>query len=121
MAVAASRGAVVTPLTSPDSHVWHTPVRHDHLTGTSQASANSSRLTKDGSQATDRLLRPKKIDGPVPGAPAGACGARAGAATMPGVIASSGPNTSVLIRSGAVPRAVSAAARSCMNGAGPHR
>ncbi len=40
---------------------------------------------------------------------------------MPGVIASAGPKTSVLIRSGAVPRAISAAVMSCMNGTGPQR
>src|SRR3954452_16949749 len=105
----------------PVSHVWHTPVRQDHLTGTSQASASSSRLGKDASHVTVRLLRLNDTDGPAPGAPAGACGERAGTPAMPGVIAAAGPKTSVLIRSGAAPRAVRAAAMSCMNGPGPHR
>ena len=33
-----------SPSISPDSQVWQTPDRHAHLTGTSQASANSRRL-----------------------------------------------------------------------------
>src|SRR4029077_13286956 len=40
---ARSRGSgeqVTLPSIKPHSQVWHTPVRHDHFTGTSQTSAN---------------------------------------------------------------------------------
>src|SRR6185295_16524946 len=36
------------PEISPDSQLWQTPVRHDQRTGTSQASASSSRLRNVG-------------------------------------------------------------------------
>ena len=42
-----SSGSVVyetDPETSPLSQLWQTPVRQDHLTGTSHASASSRRL-----------------------------------------------------------------------------
>jgi hypothetical protein len=47
------------PDTSPDSQVWQTPTRHDQRTGTSQASASSSRLWNLGSHATVRPARAK--------------------------------------------------------------
>src|SRR5262245_12791238 len=76
------------------SQVWQTPVRHDHFTETSQASANSSRLGYAGLHATSKPLRAKETIGPGPGAAAGGCGSRAGALEIPGVTDCSGPNTS---------------------------
>jgi hypothetical protein len=56
--------------------LWQTPVRQDHRTGTSHASASSRRLCScAGRQRTVRPLRAKETTGPVPGAPVGACGA----------------------------------------------
>ncbi len=54
--------------------MWQTPLRHDHLTGTSQASASSSRLRNAGSHGTVRLLRLNETAGPDPGCPAGRVG-----------------------------------------------
>src|SRR5579885_440586 len=80
-------GSYVTdPKTNPHSQVWHTPVRQDQRTGTSQASANSSRLWNRGSQETVRPARAKEILGPAPGGPVGACGSPRGASFRPGVM-----------------------------------
>jgi hypothetical protein len=56
---AARLGAVgmTEPEISPVSQLWQTPVRHDQRTGTSHASASSSRLWKVDPQCTARLLR----------------------------------------------------------------
>src|SRR6516164_8758719 len=79
-------GSYVTdPETNPHSQVWQTPVRQDQRTGTSQASASSSRLWYLGSQETVSPARAKEILGPSPGDPAGACGSRRGAFFTPGV------------------------------------
>src|SRR5215469_14809190 len=59
------------PPINAHSHVWQTPVRHDHFTRTSQASANSSRLWYVGLHGTSRPLRAKETMGPGPVAPAG--------------------------------------------------
>src|SRR5580704_7402099 len=68
-------GSYVTdPEIKPHSQVWQTPVRQAQRTGTSQASANSSRLWNLGSQETVRPARAKEILGPLPGDLAGACG-----------------------------------------------
>src|SRR3954447_17354750 len=73
-------GSYVTdPETNPHSQVWQTPDRQDQRTGTSQASASSSRLWNLGSQRTVRPARANEILGPSPGDPAGACGGRRGA------------------------------------------
>jgi hypothetical protein len=45
--------------------------RHAHRTGTSQASANSSKLWNVGSHRTLRPLRANATSGPEPGTPAG--------------------------------------------------
>src|SRR6516225_468606 len=80
-------GSYVTdPDTNPHSQVWQTPVRQDQRTGTSQASASSSRLWYLGSQETVSPARAKEILGPSPGDPAGACGGWRGAFFTPGVM-----------------------------------
>jgi len=86
---------VTPPEIKPVSHVWHTPVRHDHLTGMSHASASARRLWHPGSQRTVRPLRANETSGPRPGGPGGGCGARFGAPTTPGVTDWPGPKISV--------------------------
>src|SRR5271168_4313658 len=83
------------PEISPHSQVWQTPVRQDQRTGTSQASASSSRLGNLGSQEIVRPARANEILGPLPGGPAGACGSRRGAFFTPGVMDSPEPKISV--------------------------
>src|SRR3954453_21015122 len=83
------------PETNPHSQVWQTPARQDQRTGTSQASASSSRLWNLGSQQTVRPARANEILGPSPGEPAGACGSRRGDSGTPGVIGLPDPKTSV--------------------------
>src|SRR3954453_17613591 len=98
-------GSYVTdPEINPHSQVWQTPVRHDQRTGTSQASASSSRLWYLGSQETVRPARAKEILGPVPDNPVGACGRRLGASFTPGVLGLPEPKTSVWMRSRATPQ-----------------
>src|SRR5581483_577876 len=106
---------------SPLSQLWHTPVRQDQRTGTSQASASSSKLAYDGPQQTLRPLRANDTMGPGPREPAGACGRGFADAAMPGVSDGPAPNNSVWIRSGATPNAWRADVRSLMKVAGPHR
>src|SRR5947209_11752030 len=80
-------GSYVTdPEASPHSQVWQTPVRQDQRTGTSHASASSSRLWNLGSQATVRPVRAKETLGPSPGGPAGACGSGRGTSFTPGLM-----------------------------------
>src|SRR5271166_5854830 len=115
-------GSYVTdPEINPHSQVWQTPVRQDHLTGTSQASASSSRLWNLGSQATVRPARAKEILGPLPGNPAGACGDRRGTSFTPGVMALPEPKISVWTRSRATPQPPRPAVKSLRKAAGPHR
>src|SRR3954447_16835525 len=77
---ASGSGSYVTdPEINPHSQVWQTPVRQDQRTGTSQASASSSRLWNLGSQETVRPARANEMLGPSPGGPAGACGRWRGA------------------------------------------
>src|SRR5215472_18384745 len=64
------------PDVNPHSQVWQTPARQDQRTGTSQASASSSRLWNFESQETVSPARANEILGPSPSDPAGACGAR---------------------------------------------
>jgi hypothetical protein len=52
------------PPISPISQVWHTPVRHDHRTGTSHASTSSRWLCLAESQRTSRVLRANDTSGP---------------------------------------------------------
>src|SRR5579862_4788843 len=89
-------GSYITdPEINPHSQVWQTPVRQAQRTGTSQASASSSRLWNLGSQETVRPARANEIFGPLPGDPGGACGSRRGTFFTPGVMGSLEPNTSV--------------------------
>ena len=90
-------------------------------TGTSHASASSSRLPYSVLQATARLLRLNSIVGPLPGVPAGRWGDRDGAESMPGVWPGAGPNSSTWMRPGSRPSSASAALVSLMNDAGPQR
>src|SRR3954453_21207408 len=83
------------PEINPHSQVWQTPVRQDQRTGTSQASASSSRLWNLGSQETVRPARANEMLGPSPGGPAGEAGSRRGASFTPGVMGSPEPKTSV--------------------------
>ena len=87
------------------SQLWHTPVRQDQRTGTSQASASSSRLEKSSLHGIARLLRANSMVGPSPGFPSGGCGSRVGFAAMPGVSPGAGPNGSVWMREASSPSA----------------
>src|SRR5271154_5820117 len=91
------------PEINPHSQVWQTPVRQDHRTGTSQASASSSRLWNLVSQETVRPARANEILGPMRGDPvgdpAGACARRRGASSTPGVMDLPEPKISVWTRS----------------------
>src|SRR4051812_15414683 len=103
------------------SQLRQTPVRQDQRTGTSQASASSSRLTNSSLQRTLRLLRANSIVGPVPARPAGGCGGRADVGAIPGVSPGAGPNGSVWMCDASKPIAARAALISYMKAAGPHR
>src|SRR5271155_5737618 len=71
------------PEINPHSQVWQTPVRQDQRTGTSQASASSSRLWNFESQETVSPARANEILGPSADDPSGACGRRRGAFFTP--------------------------------------
>src|SRR4051812_18237075 len=119
---ASGSGSYVTdPETNPHSQVWQTPVRQDQRTGTSQASANSSRLRNLGSQETVRPARANETVGPSPGRPAGEGGSRLGAPITPGVRGLPEPKGSVWRRSRATPQPPRPAVKSSMNAVGPHR
>src|SRR4051795_13267301 len=84
---ASGSGSYVTdPEINPHSQVWQTPLRQDQRTGTSQASASSSRLWNFGSQETVSPVRANETPGPSPWESAGACGRRRGSAFTPGVM-----------------------------------
>src|SRR5262245_61198181 len=85
-----------SPAISAVSQVWQTPVRQDHRTGTSHASASSSRLWYLAFQGNVSPLRAKETCGPNPAGSAGKCGEYV-PAFIPGVMASSVPNISVWI------------------------
>jgi hypothetical protein len=87
--------------------------------GTSQASANSSRLSNGGPQRTLRPLRANETSGPEPGSPAGKCGSRRGEAAMPGVVEGPAPKISVWMQPGATPQVARPAVRSLMKVDGP--
>src|SRR5262249_32178604 len=106
------------PETNPLSQLWQTPVRHDQRTGTSHASASSSRLPYPSAHATARLLRANEICGPSPAGPGGGCGDPVGVAAMPGVSEPRGPTVPVGLRG--TRAALSAAATSARNAFGPH-
>src|SRR3954454_2543838 len=74
------------PEINPLSQVWQTPLRQDQRTGTSQASASSSRLWNFESQGTVSPARAKEILGPSPWESGGACGRRCGTSFTPGVM-----------------------------------
>ena len=108
------RAVADLPATSPVSQVWQAPVRQAHRTGTSQASASSSKLWNEGPQRTLRPERANETVGPRAGGPAGTCGGRRDVAEMPGVLEGPAPNISVWMRSGATPRPVRPAVRPLM-------
>src|SRR6185369_432880 len=115
-------GSYVTdPETNPHSQVWQTPVRQDQRTGTSQASASSSRFWNAESHETVRPARAKDTFGPAPGDPGGACGRRRGGLFTPGAMDSPEPNTSEWMRSRATPQLPRPVVKSSRNPAGPHR
>src|SRR5580658_6789370 len=112
-------GSYVTdPETNPHSQVWQTPVRQAQRTGTSQASASSSRLWNLGAQETVSPARAKEILGPSPADPTGACGSRRGASRKPGVMDSPEPKISVWTWLRATPQAASPAVKSLRKAAG---
>ena len=100
------------PEINPHSQVWQTPVRQAQRTGTSQASASSSRLWNLGSQVTVSPARANEILGPLPGGPTGACGGRRGALFTPGMMELPEPKISVWMQLGATPQAPSPAVNS---------
>src|SRR5437764_8802006 len=80
-------GSYVTdPEINPHSQVWQTPVRQDQRTGTSQASASSSRLWNFESQETVSPARANEMLGPSPRESEGACGRGHGTPFTPGVM-----------------------------------
>src|SRR5258707_9704185 len=81
------------PEINPHSHVWQTPVRQDQRTGTSQASASSSRLWNFESQETVSPARANEILGPSPWESGGACGRRRSTGFTPGVMGLPEPKT----------------------------
>src|SRR5271166_3084641 len=91
------------PEINPHSQLWQTPVRQDQRTGTSQASASSSRLWNSESQETVSPARANEIFGPSADDLAGACGRRRGAFFTPGVSDLPEPKISVCTRSRATP------------------
>src|SRR5215469_2564769 len=100
--------------------VWQTPVRHDHLTVTSHASANSSKLANLESHATVRPLRANEIERPDPGGPCGRCGVWP-TFTMPGVVHSRAPKTSICTFPSGTPQFRSPSRMLSRNDDGPHR
>src|SRR6516164_5422975 len=92
---------------------------HDQRTGTSHASASSSRLWKAEPQWTERLLRVKDTSGPTSAASPGGCGGHCGSAAMPGVIDGPDPKFSVCRRSWATPQPARPSTRPLINAAGP--
>src|SRR5215510_436036 len=88
------------PSTRPLSQVWHTPLRHDHLTGTEHASASSKSERKRLSQRGATPLLRKVTLGPVPWSPAGNGGAGLAVSTPPGGNALAGQKPWVCTRDG---------------------
>src|SRR5262245_282277 len=107
------------PVTRPVSQLWQTPVRHDHRTDMSHASASSSRDSKVDPQRTSMPLRENETNGPVPGGPAGGCGGCRGEAASPGVWDGPAPKISVWMRLGATPQAARPVLRLLMKADGP--
>src|ERR1700722_316371 len=101
--------------------MWQTPVRHDHLTGISQASAKSRRWAKRPSQGTVRPLRVKETLGPVPTSPAGGWGAREVLLAIPGVMEDPAPNTSEWMQEPGTPQDFNWAVRPVRKPGGPQR
>src|SRR6516162_11114459 len=103
------------PEISPVSQLSQTPVRHDQRTGTSHASASSSRLWNAEPQWTVRLLRVKDTSGPTAAASAGGCGGGCGTAEMPGVFDGPDPKFSVYRQSRATPQSARPSRRPLIN------
>src|SRR6516165_6999225 len=94
------------PEINPVSQVWQTPVRHDHRTGTSHASASSSRLRNSDRQRTFNPLRANETRGPVPSGPARVWGGGGSEGATPGVIGGAEPKISVWMRLAETPQPV---------------
>src|SRR5215472_18810649 len=112
---------IIDPLIKPVMQVWQTPVLQDHLTGTSHASASSSKLRNWTSQRTLSPLRAKDTRGPVPFRLSGGCGEGRLASTTPDLLASTEPKISVWIDPGAAPQVRRPAVKSRMKRGGPQR
>ena len=76
-----------------------------------------SRITQ--SLGVEMPLRAKVTSGPAPGGPGGWWGGRRTCPLTPGLTGGSAPKSSVRIRAGSIPSAVSACCMSVMNEAGP--
>jgi hypothetical protein len=100
--------------------MWQTPVRQDHLTGTSQASPNSSRLPYCELQGTVRPLRVKETIGPVP-ALEGGCGGTDVVLAIPGVMEDSEPNISEWMLEAEIPHDFNSAVKAERKAVGPQR
>src|SRR5215467_2584853 len=100
--------------------VCHNPVRHDHLTETSQASASSSKVANLESHATVIPLRANETEGPDPRGPSGRWGLWA-VPFRPGVIPSRAPKISVCTFSAGTPHVESPSRIFCKNDGGPHK
>src|ERR1700722_12313443 len=100
--------------------MWQTPVRQYHLTGTSQASANSRRLPYCELQGTGRPLRVKETVGPVP-VLEGGCGGTDVVRAIPGAMEDSAPNISEWMLEAGMPHDFSSAVNSERKAVGPQR
>src|SRR5580704_18442213 len=101
--------------------MWQTPVRQAHLTGTSQASANSRRPPYCELHGTVRPLRIKDTIGPVPTLPEGGCGGMEGVLAIPGVMEDSVPNLSEWMLESGTSHNFNCVVKSERKAAGPHR
>src|ERR1700722_8043165 len=100
--------------------MWQTPVRQDHLTGTSQASANSRRLPYCALHGAVRPLRVKETVGPVP-ALEGGCGGTYVVLAIPGATADSAPNISEWMLEAGTPHDFNSRAKLERKAVGPQR
>src|ERR1700753_1870683 len=101
--------------------MWQTPVPQGPRRGTSQASANSRRLSQLEPQGTERPLRVKEIFGPVPTLPEGGCGGTDAVLAIPGVIEDSTPNVPKRILESGTPHDFSFAVKPERKAVGPQR
>ena len=83
--------------------LWHTPVRHDQRTGTSQASASSRRLPYSGLHGTARLLRRTGLSARSRFGRRVGEAIRDGVSAMPGVWPGAGPKSPMWMQPGVDP------------------